>query len=304
MLPDEQPVEYILDSIDTIMAASAQPKVILFDIGGVVLASPFQSILDYELSLGIPPGWVNYSISKTSPDGYWHRLETGRIPLDDAFYSGFSEDLHSPTLWQAFYETQRAKNPTLPKETPPVPRLDAEWLFNDMMATARHPDPWMFPALQKLQASGKYILAALSNTIIFPPGHELHRPDPTGDPVRGLFDVFISSAHVGMRKPDPRVYQYALQQVNKFAEENASSARGKKLGWGEGIQAGDVVFLDDIGANLKGGKKAGFRTVKVDLGRAYQAVDELERITGLKLAGTHPKVAIRPKLKSSGKPRI
>lgn len=38
MLPEEQPVEYILEGIDAEMAASAQPKVILFDIGGVVVS--------------------------------------------------------------------------------------------------------------------------------------------------------------------------------------------------------------------------------------------------------------------------
>lgn len=268
------------------------------------VVSPFQAILDYELSLGIPPGWVNYSISKTSPNGFWHRLETGRIPLDNAFYDGFARDLHNPALWETFYKAQRKKNPTLPKEIPPVPLLDAEWLFNDMMAAARHPDPWMFPALKSLKASGKYILAALSNTVIFPPGHELHHPATADDPVRSLFDIFVSSAHVGLRKPDPRVYQYALQEINKFAGDNANSQRGRSLGWGKGIKAGNVLFLDDIGQNLKAGRAAGFQTIKVNLGRAYEAVDELEKITGLKLAGDHPKVAIKPRFKSSGKAKI
>lgn len=268
------------------------------------VVSPFQSILDYELSLGIPPGWVNYSISKTSPHGFWHLLETGQIPLDDKFYHGFSRDLHNQELWNSFYKSQRAKNPTLPKELPPVPQLDAEWLFNDMMSSARHPDPWMYPALQNLKASGKYILAALSNTVIFPSGHELYRPDISEDPVRGLFDVFISSAHVGMRKPDPRIYQYTVQKVDEFARQNSNSPRGKSLGWGQGIEAKDVLFLDDIGANLKGAKQTGFRTIKVNLGRAFEAVEELEKITGLKLAGSYPKRAIRPRLKASGKARI
>lgn len=268
------------------------------------VVSPFQAILDYELSLGIPPGWINYSISKTSPDGFWHRLERGTIPLDNAFYDGFSKDLHNSRLWETFYRTQREKNPTLPKEVPPIPLIDAEWLFNDMMASARQPDPWMFPALQNLKASGKYILAALSNTVIFPPDHELHRPDIPDDPVRSLFDVFISSAHVGMRKPDPRIYQYAIQETDKFARQHAQSPIGKQNGWESGVKAGDVLFLDDIGQNLKAGKAAGFRTIKVNLGRAYEAVDELERITGLKLAGDHPKVAIKPRFKASGKARI
>lgn len=322
MLPDEQPIEYILEGIEAEMAASSQPKVILFDIGGVVVSdaasqnapsddtdtgkvdSPFQAILEYELSLGIPPGWINYSISKTSPDGFWHRLETGRIPLDDAFYQGFSDDLHNAQFWKAFYETQRARNPTLPSEAPPVPRIDAEWLFNDMMARASHPDPWMYPALKSLKASGKYILAALSNTVIFPPGHELHRPNIADDPVRGIFDVFVSSAHMGLRKPDLKAYLYALDEVNKFARDNGDSLRGRELGWGHGIKPADVLFLDDIGANLKGGRKAGFRTIKVNLGRAYEAVEELESVTGLKLAGTHPKVAVKPKFKAPGKARI
>lgn len=268
------------------------------------LTSPFQAILDYELSLGIPPGWVNYSISKTSPDGFWHRLEKGTIPLNNDFYDGFSRDLHNPRLWETFYQAQRDKNPTLPKETPPVPLIDAEWLFNDMMASARHPDPWMFPALTSLKASGKYILAALSNTVIFPPGHEFHRPNVLQDPIRSLFDVFVSSAHVGMRKPDPRIYQYAVQETDKFAREHAQSPRGRQNGWEHGISPRDVLFLDDIGQNLKAGKAAGFRTIKVHLGRAFEAVDELEKMTSLKLAGDHPRVAIQPKLRTSEKARI
>lgn len=228
----------------------------------------------------------------------------GQIPLDGKFYDGFSKDLHNADLWKCFYQSQRAKNPTLPKQLPPVPQLDAEWLFTDMMSAASHPDPWMYPALKNLKASGKYILAALSNTVIFPPGHELHRPDLSQDPVRGLFDIFVSSAHVGLRKPDPRIYQYVVQEVDKYARQNADSPRGMQLGWDQGVKAGEILFLDDIGANLKEGKLAGFRTIKVNLGRAYEAVDELERVTGLKLAGPHPKVAIKPRFKESGRSKL
>lgn len=228
----------------------------------------------------------------------------GQIPLDSKFYDGFSKDLHNADLWESFYQSQAAKNPTLPKQTPPVPQLDAEWLFTDMMSSATRPDPWMFPALKNLQASGKYLIAALSNTVIFPPGHELHQAKLAEDPVRQPFDVFVSSAHVGLRKPDPRVYEYAVQEVDKFARQNAKSERGRQLGWEQGVKAGDILFLDDIGGNLKGAKKAGFRTIKVNLGRAYEAVEELEQVTGLKLAGPYPKVAIKPRFKASAKAKI
>ncbi|KAF7552629.1 hypothetical protein G7046_g7346 [Stylonectria norvegica] len=277
-------------------ATKQQPKVLLFDIGGVCVRSPFQAILDYEISLGIPPGWVNYSISKTAPNGNWHHLERGDIPMDDAFFNGFTQDLHDATRWETFYSQERTKNPSLSKETPPVPSIDGKWLFNEMMTASNFPDPWMYPALKNLRASGKYILAALSNTVIFPPGHQLHLENYFDDPVRKLFDVFMSSAHVGIRKPDPRMYQFALAEVDKYARNHANERSNQGKGWEWGVQPQEILFLDDIGENLKEAKKQGFGTIKVNLGRAFEAVDELERITGLELAGDHPRIPITPNL--------
>ncbi|ETS82266.1 hypothetical protein PFICI_07268 [Pestalotiopsis fici W106-1] len=274
------------------MSLSGQPKVILFDIGGVVVVSPFQSILDYELSLGIPPGWINYSISKTAPNGFWHKLERGDIPMDDAYFEGFSRDLHDSARWEAFYKTQQGKDAKLPKDIPPLPTLDARWLFNEMMTASTAPDPWMYPALKKLKESGKFILAAVSNTVIFPPGHSLYQEDYFGGPVRGLFDVFVSSAHVGLRKPDPKMYQYTLAEINKYASKQGA---GGPKAVNSDIKPEDIVFLDDIGENLKAAKKLGLRTIKVNLGRAFEAVDELEKVTGLQLAGDHPRIPIQPR---------
>jgi FMN phosphatase YigB (HAD superfamily) len=261
------------------------------------VVSPFQAILDYELSLNIPPGWVNYSLSKSAPNGYWHKLERGDIAMDAAFFAGFNGDLHRRDNWEAFYAREAAKDPSLPRRVPPVPRLDGEWLFNEMMTKSNAYDPWMFPALRNLKQSGRYILGALSNTVIFPPGHALHRPDLLADPLRSLFDVFVSSAHVGLRKPDPRMYRLALDRLDAFARANAHSEQGRRLGWEQGVQAGDVLFLDDIGENLKAAKNEGLRTIKVPLGRAHEAVEELEKVTGLRLEGDHPKIAIKPKMR-------
>ncbi|KAI0400499.1 HAD-like domain-containing protein [Xylaria palmicola] len=282
------------------MTTPKAPKVLLFDIGGVCVVSPFQSILDYELSLGIPPGWINHSISKSAPNGFWHQLERGEILMNDAFFAGFNEDLHNADRWAAFYKIQAAKDASISQEIPPVPKIDGRWLFNDMMTISTAPDPWMYPALQRLKASGRFILAAMSNTVIFPQGHPLHRGDFYSDPIRSLFDVFVSSAHVGLRKPDPRIYEYTLREVDKFARDNASSERGKSLGWANGVRPNEIVFLDDIGENLKSGRKIGFRTIKVSLGKAFEAVDELELITGLQLAGNHPKIPVKPNM---SKPR-
>ncbi|KAJ4388299.1 hypothetical protein N0V85_007703, partial [Neurospora sp. IMI 360204] len=224
MLPDEFPPEYILEAIDSMAptdfkgkgSGSPKPKVILFDIGGVCVVSPFQSILNYELRHSIPPGWINHSISRSAPTGFWHRLETGSIPMDASFFAGFNRDLHNQSLWESFYRSQQAKHPSrFPppgSPVPPIPQIDGEWLFHDMMEHARAPDPWMFPALKKLKDDGRFVVAALSNTVIWPEGHKWAEKDFFSDPLRQLFDVFVSSAHVGLRKPDPRIYQLALEK--------------------------------------------------------------------------------------------
>jgi len=90
--------------------------------------------------------------------------------MDAAWFRGFSSDLNSPTLWKTYYAAARAKDPSLPPNTPPTPQIDGEKLFWAMMDGARESDPWMFPALKALKKSGKYILAALSNTMIYPKG--------------------------------------------------------------------------------------------------------------------------------------
>jgi hypothetical protein len=259
------------------------------------VVSPFQAILDYEISRGIPPGWVNTCISHVKPYGYWHRLERGEILLDSTWFAGFSSDFQAPSLWTSFYTKARTQDPSLPPTVPAVPHIDGEELFWTMMTMARVHDPWMFPALQNLRASGRYILAALSNTVVYPPGHPL---GTAHDELRTVFDVFVSSAHIGMRKPDPAIYEHAVRELDRFARANAGAEGRNTQGWEDGVTPGDIVFLDDIGENLKAAKKAGFGTIKVNLGRAFEAVDELEQLTGLELAGTHPRIAVKPRTKA------
>jgi len=220
--------------------------------------------------------------------------------------------LEDPERWKAYWQrilADSSKQNLLPKGwrkgdgIPPVPAIDAKEMFWNMMRMARSPDPYMYPALRKLKESGRFIIAALSNTIAFPPGirdekgnlflaglrkNEINKVLEIGSPedgagggvgderedIRGLFDVFVSSAHVGMRKPEKRIYDFALQEVQRIGRE-----KGIK------VEAGDVVFLDDIGGNLKAAKQAGMGTIKVTLGKSRDAVRELEGVVGLSLLG-------------------
>lgn len=78
------------------------------------------------------------------------------------------------------------------------------------------------------------------------------------------------------RKPDEDIYRYAVVRLHEYAKT--------KYG-GEGVRAEDITFLDDIGTNLRTARRLGMGTIKVQLGRADKAVEELERVTGLSLRG-------------------
>ncbi|KAI4124624.1 MAG: hypothetical protein LQ338_004703 [Usnochroma carphineum] len=163
------------------------------------------------------------------------------------------------------------------KTLPPLPEIDGESLFWSMMAHSRNPDPYVFPALlrlEKLPLKDRPILAALSNTVIFPPDHPYSRLSdaPESDP-RSHFDIFVSSAEVGLRKPDPEIYKLAVERLDKLDKEKG----------GSGVTAEDCVFLDDIGENLKTAKQMSMKTIRVHRGKTWRAVKELEQATGTEL---------------------
>ncbi len=76
-----------------------------------------------------------------------------------------------------------------------------------------------------------------------------------------LFDAVVESSRVGCRKPERRFYEIALEELD--------------------IAAGEAVFLDDLGINLKPAREMGMTTIKVtdpDI-----ALAELEAVIGIPL---------------------
>ena len=171
-----------------------------------------------------------------------------------------------------------------PKTFPPsIPSIDGESLFWSMMSVSRHPDPYIFPALERLSSqTNRPIIGALSNTVIFPPGHPWSRKELSSSSSdskvvdafllknKKYFDVYIASAEVGMRKPSRDIYELTIQRLNEFDKQKG----------GTGVNPEDVVFLDDIGENLKTARELGMKTIKVQLGKTWRAVKELESILG------------------------
>ena len=71
----------------------------------------------------------------------------------------------------------------------------------------------------------------------------------------------IESSKVGLRKPDPRIYQLACRSLD--------------------VEPGETAFLDDIGRNLKTARQLGMWTLKVD--RPEPALEALSAATGVAL---------------------
>jgi len=73
-----------------------------------------------------------------------------------------------------------------------------------------------------------------------------------------LFDPIVESSKVGVRKPDVRFYEMACDLAR--------------------VEPTEVVFLDDLGVNLKPARALGMTTIKVTDPRV--ALAELEAVVG------------------------
>lgn len=208
-------------------------RAVIFDLGGVVLGSPLHAIAAFEKQHNIPANAINLHVARSHPDGAWHRLERGELLMGDEFYSLFDQELHA---------------------------LGYSGSSEQMMADIHRisqPRQEMLAAIKALRRVG-FKVAALTNN-----WKEAHPNDPSSSASRnpGLaehFDLFIESAVLGFRKPDPRIYQHTCEALEVRYEQ--------------------AIFLDDIGTNLKAARALGMYTIKVD--DPHQALDQVGKTLG------------------------
>jgi putative hydrolase of the HAD superfamily len=125
------------------------------------------------------------------------------------------------------------------------------------MSKATEPRTIMLSAIARLREE-RLRLGALTNNW----AHDQDAAHSDGTrALRAHFDVFIESSVEGLRKPDPAIYHLACERLGAKPEE--------------------IIFLDDIGPNLKPARAMGMATIKVDEPDA--ALRELEALLGLRL---------------------
>ena len=119
--------------------------------------------------------------------------------------------------------------------------------------------PQMVAALRAIRAAG-IPLALLTNNFVTSEEADIP-PRPEVAEALALFDHVIESSQEGVRKPDPAAYQLVLDRL--------------------GVEAHQVVFLDDLGINLKPAKALGMTTIKVV--DPDEALAELAEVLGIDL---------------------
>jgi len=212
---------------------SGDIRAVLFDFGGVFTDSPFHVVHAFGEEIGVGAAEVTrivFGSYEHDGDHPWHQLERGEISLEHA----------------------RERILALGRERElevDIYALFAKMAANNGGAADRAP---LVERVRSLRRDG-YTTGIITNNV-----REFGDGWRAMIPVDELFDFVIDSSSVGVRKPDPRIFELALQQL-------------------EDIPVGQVVFLDDYQANVDAACALGLQgiTVGVDLHAAIGELDQL-----------------------------
>jgi putative hydrolase of the HAD superfamily len=156
-------------------------RAVLFDFGGVISSSPFESFERLEVERNLPPGFIR-TVNATNPDtNAWAQLERSEIDID-AFVA----------LWSA--EAQALGHEVDAREV--LARLAGQ-IRSEMVA-----------AIATCRTAGLKT-ACLTNNF----GALDAAQSPEVLAVYELFDAILESRVLGFRKPDLRFYEKACEAL-------------------------------------------------------------------------------------------
>jgi putative hydrolase of the HAD superfamily len=211
------------------------PLAVLWDFGGVILSSPFEAFNRYERDAGLPEDFIRMLNARNPDTNAWAKMERSEVSLN-----GFV------TLFET--EAQEQGH-----------RLDGWQVLRSISGDIR---PQMVEALRRCKKM--FRVACITNNMKAGEGPGMARSTDKAKAVAEvmtLFEHVIESSKVGVRKPDPRIYQHACDLL--------------------GVPPEACVYLDDLGINLKPALALGMRTIKV--GDPDVAINELQAIVGFPL---------------------
>lgn len=208
-------------------------EAVLWDFGGVVTSSPFESFNRFEKEMDYPRDFIR-GINSTNPEtNAWALFESNQISVDEF-------DL-------AFEKESRAAGHSIPgKEV--------------IKLLAGNVRPRMIEVLKRCKQD--YKISCLTNNVRAGTGPGMSRSPENAAEVAAamsLFDHVLESSKEGMRKPQPEFYLLACERM--------------------GVEPERVVYLDDLGINLKPARQLGMTTIKVL--SEEQAIKDLSDTLGI-----------------------
>ena len=187
-------------------------QAVLFDYGGVITTPIRDSIASWTSAADIDPRSFSQVLKRwlgrdASPDSPIHRLERGELTAAD-FNTLLTRELRSP-------------------DGDPAPPGD----YLRGMFKASRVDEGTVAVVRDLRTAGVRT-GLLSNSWGFSYDRSL---------LDELFEPVVISGEVGMRKPERRIFDLAVERL--------------------GLQPSEVIFVDDAEPNLVGARAAGLQTV-------------------------------------------
>jgi putative hydrolase of the HAD superfamily len=153
-------------------------RAVLWDFGGVLTTSPFDSFATYEVTNGLPAGFIRQLNATNSDTNAWAGLERGHLDID-AFAANFEAEAAGAGA-----------------------KLDGRAVLEMLRGELR---PAMVEAARRCHERLKTGL--LTNNFV-------SVDDAVGyGPVLSYFDVIVESSKARTRKPDPDFYRMACEQL-------------------------------------------------------------------------------------------
>lgn len=203
---------------------------VIFDYGGVISERLVDDVAEFEIAMGYPTGSLNRLLFGEIPEG------SDGDPVDGAYDEGPVHDFHLLETGKLGFDDYLER---LVRRAPDI--LGAELTpqaFVEFSAASAVRVQWpIVHEIRRLDELG-VPLALLTNNV-----KEFGDSWRSSFPVDELFPLVVDSSEVGMRKPDPRIYELTC-------------ARG-------GAEPSAAVFLDDNTDNVAAARALGIETVQV-----------------------------------------
>ena len=194
------------------MSAHTPVRAVVSDFGGVLTSPLFESFAAWQRQSGLS----------------FERLGQAMVAAADRRGIHPLYELEKGTLTEAAFLRM------LEAELDPGTSLSG---MRDVYFEHLHPNRAMIDFMQELRGRGLRMALLTNNVREWEPHWRAKLPE-----IDDIFEVVVDSAFVGLRKPDPEIYELTIERLGD-------------------VDPGECVFVDDVDVNCETARSLGMRAV-------------------------------------------